>query len=56
MPPTWPKTIFFGQVEVSLENGRKTGFPKTEIAEGFWPAARTSENVSRRTLCARIYA
>jgi hypothetical protein len=33
--PTWPETIDFGQEEASLENGRKTGLPKSEIAEGF---------------------
>jgi len=34
---TWEKIIVFGQEGESLENARKTGFPKTEITKGFWP-------------------
>jgi hypothetical protein len=33
--PTWPEAIDCGQEEASLEHGRKTGLPKSEIAEGF---------------------
>ena len=32
---TWPEAIDCGQEEASLEHGRKTGLPKSEIAEGF---------------------
>jgi hypothetical protein len=33
----WPKTILFGRAGAAVENGRKTGVPHGEIAEGFWP-------------------
>jgi hypothetical protein len=31
MNPTWPKRIVFGQAEVTLLNGRQTGFRKRKI-------------------------
>src|SRR6516162_9700529 len=46
IPSIWPKTILFGQLGASLKNGRKTGFPKGEIARGFWPAPSPGQNAA----------
>ena len=34
---------------------RKTALFQTRIKEGFWPATETIENVSRGTVCPRVY-
>ena len=36
MFPAWLETIVFGHSGAALENGQKTGLPKTGTAEGFW--------------------
>src|SRR5271157_2590324 len=56
MLPTWPKTILFGQAGAAVENGRKTGVPHGEIAEGFWPPPSPRPNtVPGRPLRPRFY-
>ena len=42
--------------ERSLENGRQTGLRQSKIAQGFWPATETSENVSGWPVCPRFHA
>jgi hypothetical protein len=55
MPSVWPKTILCGQAEWTFRNGRKTGLPQDEIAEGFWPPPSPGQNtLPGRGLYARV--
>lgn len=50
----WPQTIDLGQAGAQLENGRKTGFPKSEIAKGFWPPLKAAFDEAPGGLYARV--
>ena len=54
MPSVWPERIVCGHSGAPLGNGRKTGFPKTEIAKGFWPPPSLGPNSVRVGLYARV--
>ena len=40
----WPQTIVCGHTGAAVENGRKTGFGKGGIVEGFWPPPSPGKN------------
>ena len=50
MSRAWPETILFGHSGVSLENGRKTGFPQGGIAEDFGQPFGGTKTVPRTGL------
>jgi len=43
--------VILGPAHQTSPSDRQTGFRKSEIDEGFWPAPGTAENVSRRHVC-----
>lgn len=54
IPSAWPETIVFGHIGASLEKGRKTGLPPSQIAKGFWPPPRRAKTPFRVGLYARV--